>query len=223
MTHLSSSEGRRSGGPPSDNELSRRICDALRALLDEQSFDEITVAAIIGRAEVSRASFYFYFPSKQEVLHALVGKAVAGGHRAAQNWVASTTEPVAALRQGAIAGAQVWRDNAGVLTAVVDTMGTNEAIRQMWIAQMNTYTSAAIATIAADPAARKHLAGHDTNAIASALTWMGERLYYLAARGIAPFDDEAVLIDTITHAWVALIYGRVDGAVDPLPDEASHR
>jgi hypothetical protein len=53
----------------------------------------------------------------------------------------------------------------------------------------------------------------DVRATAAGLTWLGERLYYLAAAGVPPFDDPAVLIDTLTNSWTATLYGRraVDG------------
>ncbi|MBE1592379.1 hypothetical protein ACFPOI_17180 [Nonomuraea angiospora] len=44
--------------------------------------------------------------------------------------------------------------------------------------------------------------------VAASLTWLGERLYYLAASGVPPFDDEQVLIDILTSAWTAMLHGR---------------
>ena len=34
--------------------------------------------------------------------------------------------------------------------------------------------------------------------VAAALTWLGERAYYPAAIGHAPFDDEQALVDVLT-------------------------
>ena len=44
--------------------------------------------------------------------------------------------------------------------------------------------------------------------LAAALTWLGERAYYLAAIGQAPFDDEQALVDVLTEIWVSTIYNR---------------
>ena len=33
------------------------------------------------------------------------------------------------------------------------------------------------------------------------------RLYYLAACGIPPFDDENALVNTLVHIWVSTLYG----------------
>jgi hypothetical protein len=46
----------------------------------------------------------------------------------------------------------------------------------------------------------------DPQALATALTWLGERLYYLAAIGVPPFDDERRLVDVLTHIWMSSLY-----------------
>jgi hypothetical protein len=37
------------------------------------------------------------------------------------------------------------------------------------------------------------------------LTWLGERLYYLAAVGVPPFDDRERLVATLRHIWTATL------------------
>ena len=71
---------------------------------------------------------------------------------------------------------------------------------------MQTFTDATVAQINADPRARAHLAGQDLEALASALTWLGERLYYLAAAGTPPFDDQDTLVATLVHIWTSALY-----------------
>jgi hypothetical protein len=38
------------------------------------------------------------------------------------------------------------------------------------------------------------------------LTWLGERLYYLAATGTPPFDDRERLVSTLLHMWTSALY-----------------
>jgi AcrR family transcriptional regulator len=191
-------------------ELRERILDALRSLLHERTFDGLAVAEIIAAASVSRASFYFYFPSKQAALAELVRRAVGAGHEAAQPWLQDQASPLEALRAGIDAGAELWLDNAAVLRAIVESWASDPQLRELWLAQMATFTKAAIARIEADrqadPTAAR-LDGVDVPALAASLTWAGERLYYLAACGIPPFDDRAILVDTLTHLWVSALYG----------------
>src|SRR3954453_19740979 len=112
---------RRSGAAPSSTELQERILSATRELLRERRFDTLSVANILTAAEVSRASFYFYFPSKQAVLGELVREAVAQGQQAAQPWIGGKQDPIIALRAGVRDGARLWQANAGVLMAIVES------------------------------------------------------------------------------------------------------
>src|SRR5262245_52143019 len=206
---------RRSAGDPPPAELRSRLLAALEGLLADHTFDAVSVADIIRAAGVSKASFYFYFASKQAVLAELVRQAVRRGHEAAAPWVSpdatGPSDPVEGLRLGVTDGARLWQENAGVLRAVVESWASNDELRALWLDQMNSVPDAAVARIEADPDALRHLgsgqagsgqagSGHaggaDIRATAAGLTWLGERLYYLAAAGVAPFDDQTVLIDT---------------------------
>jgi hypothetical protein len=82
-----------------------------------------------------------------------------------------------------------------------------ERLNALWLDQMRGFTEATIARIRSDPEATARLAGHDIAFVASTLTWLGERVYYLAALGTPPFDDEEALIDTLLHIWTSTLYG----------------
>ncbi|MCY1139712.1 TetR/AcrR family transcriptional regulator [Actinoplanes sp. Pm04-4] len=185
-------------------ELRERILTALRDLLGERRFDTLSVADIIAAAGVSRASFYFYFPGKQAALAELVRRAVGQGHEAAQPWVRAQAGPAETLRAGIEAGAALWHDNAAVLRAIVENWASDPQLRELWLTQMQTFTEATVARLSADPAA--DLRDADLPALAATLTWTGERLYYLAACGIPPFDNRTVLVDTLTHLWMSTLY-----------------
>lgn len=208
---------RRSAAAPASAELRERILSATRELLRERRFDTLSVADILDAAGVSRASFYFYFPSKQAVLADLVREAVAQGQQAARPWTDREQDPVSALRSGVTDGARLWRDNAGVLMAIVESWGSDEELRELWLEQMNLFTEAATARIESDPVAGPRLGSTRARAAAASLTWMGERLYYLAAASVPPFDDEEVLIETLTTAWTSILYG------DAVPDHRDPR
>jgi len=191
-----------------DEDLREAILRATTALLGERTFAELSVAEILAAAGVSRGSFYFYFDSKHDVLAELVRRAVAEGMRGAEPWLARPPDKAAALRQGTRAGARQWRASASILRAIVENWQSEPRLRALWLEQMQSFTDATVAQIATDADAMAHLAGQDVTAVASGLTWLGERLYYLAACGIAPFDDENTLVDTLVHIWVSTLYGQ---------------
>ena len=201
--------GRRSGGGGDTTDLREAILAATAGLLADRQFGELAVSDIITAAGVSRGSFYFYFDSKHDVLAELVRRAVARGHEAAAPWLAGpggAADPAAALRTGITAGAELWRQSAPVLRAIVENWRTDPRLEALWTEQMQTFTDATVAQINADPRALSRLAGQDIPALASALTWLGERLYYLAATGTPPFDDQDTLVSTLLHIWTTALY-----------------
>jgi AcrR family transcriptional regulator len=192
------------GGTAPD--LRETILAATARLLADHSFTDLAVSDILTAAGVSRGTFYFYFDSKQAVLGELVRRAVAQGHAAAAPWLANPADPIAALRAGTTAGAKLWQASAPVLRAIVENWRTDPRLTALWLEQMQTFTDAAIAQITADPRARQTLARQDIKAVASALTWLSERLYYLAATSTPPFDDQDTLVNTLVYIWASALY-----------------
>jgi AcrR family transcriptional regulator len=200
--------GRRSAGGDT-TDLREAILAATAGLLADHQFGELAVSDILTAAGVSRGSFYFYFDSKHDVLAELVRRAVARGHDAAAPWLAGPggpADPAAALRTGITAGAELWRQSAPVLRAIVENWRTDPRLEALWTGQMQTFTDATVAQINADPRVLRRLAGQDIPALASALTWLGERLYYLAATGTPPFDDQDTLVSTLLRIWTTALY-----------------
>jgi AcrR family transcriptional regulator len=201
-SHDAAAEG---GG---EQDLREAILAATAGLLAGRAFADLSVAEILTAAGVSRGTFYFYFASKHDVLAELVRRAVAQGLGAAEPWLARPADQTAALRQGTMAGARLWQANGPVLRAIVENWRNEPRLTELWQQQMQLFTDAAVAQISADPEAMTHLAGQNIAGVASALTWLGERVYYLAACGTPPFDDETVVIDTLVHVWASTLYGR---------------
>ena len=196
--------GRRAAGPAGD--LREAILTATAGLLADHRFSDLAVADILAAAGVSRGTFYFYFDSKHDVLAELVRRAVAEGHAAAAPWLARPADPAAALRAGITEGARLWQANAPVLRAIVESWRTDPRLTDLWLEQMQTLTDATVAQVSADSVVRQRLGDNAIPAIAAALTWLGERLYYLAATGTPPFDDQDTLIDTLLHIWITALY-----------------
>src|SRR5262249_34433407 len=144
--------------------------------------------------------------ARKAFLGELAQRAAAQAPAAAAPWLAGPADPVAALRTGTAAGAQLWQASAPVLRAIVENWRTDPRLTALWLEQMQSFTDATIAPIPAGPRAQTSLPGHDTEAVASALTWLGERLYYLAATGTPPFDNQDTLIDTLVYIWAAVLY-----------------
>jgi TetR/AcrR family transcriptional regulator, ethionamide resistance regulator len=203
--------GARKGGRPAADEqrdVERAILDATEGLLAERRLDELSVADILTAAGVSRASFYFYFESKYAVLADLVRRAVAEGHEAARPWLGHAGDPPAdEIRSGILDGARLWSARAPVLRAIVEHWRSDPGLSELWTELMAGSTRRTAARIRRDRASGL-AAGTavDADTVAATLTWLGERLYYLAAIGQPPFDDQDRLVDTLTEFWLAVVY-----------------
>ena len=184
------------------------ILDATEDLLAHQRFDELSVADILSSARVSRASFYFYFESKYAVLAELVRRAVKQALAVAQPWVEEeATSPERTLRQGTSQGLQLWMKHAPVLRAIVENWRSDERLAALWMEMMEGFTTAATHRIERDRATgRAPLTDVDASTLASTLTWMSERIYYLAAIGHPAFHNEQQVIDVLTDVWLSVIY-----------------
>ena len=188
-------------------DLREAILAATAGLLADHQFAGLAVRDILRAAGVSRGSFYFYFDSKQDVLAELVRRAVTQGHVAASPWLARPPDKIAALRAGTAAGAMLWRANAPVLRAIVENWRTEPRLTELWLEQMQSFTDAALAQISADEQVLKRLGGLDIAAVVGSLTWLSERLYYLAATGTPPYDNQDTLVSTLVHIWASTLYG----------------
>ncbi|MEU1391958.1 MULTISPECIES: helix-turn-helix domain-containing protein [unclassified Nonomuraea] len=213
--------GRRAPRPKDDDrDLREVILAATRRLLDERRFDELSVADILAAAQVARGSFYFYFASKHEVLAELVRRAIARGHEVAQPWL-THDEPDqrrASVRHGISHGARLWREEAPVLRAIVENWRTDPELTALWHDQMASFTAATTERITTERITTERITTErittggatapdvDPAALGAALTWLGERLYYLAALDVAPFNDEDTLVEVLTHIWMTSLY-----------------
>ncbi|MEU1722784.1 helix-turn-helix domain-containing protein [Nonomuraea sp. NPDC005692] len=204
--------GRRAPRPKDDDrDLREVILTATRRLLDERRFDELSVADILAAAQVARGSFYFYFASKHEVLAELVRRAIARGHEVAQPWL-THDEPDqrrASVRHGISQGARLWREEAPVLRAIVENWRTDPELTALWHDQMASFTAVTTERITTEHVTTGGATAPDVDpaALGAALTWLGERLYYLATLDVAPFNDEDTLIEVLTHIWMTSLYG----------------
>lgn len=192
-----------------DRDVREDILRAFDDLLRGRRFDELAVADVLEAAGVSRSSFYFYFAGKHDVLAELARRAVGVGHEAAVPWLESsgTDDPEPGVRSGILGGAVLWREQAHVLRAIVEHWQQDPGLGELWTGLMAGYTDSTRAKIEADRRAgltRDDLG--DPAHVAAALTWLGERLYYLAAIGQPPFDDQDALVDTLTGVWMKTLY-----------------
>jgi AcrR family transcriptional regulator len=198
--------GRREG-PRKGDLRERAILDAAEALLEEQGVDPLTVEAIARGAGISRASLYFYFGSKQEVLSALVGRTVAlvadDARQAAED---ERPDPAESVARAVRRTEGHWRTHGRVMRAAVELSPSVSEIRELWSGTVAAYATAMAAVLVRGGVADGRGAT-GAAALSRTLCWMQERTFYLASG--EPDAPRALrrATATSTEIWLRVLAG----------------
>ncbi|EHI13600.1 TetR/AcrR family transcriptional regulator [Mycolicibacterium thermoresistibile] len=109
------------------------IVAAVRELLEERSFADLSVSTISERAGVARSGFYFYFDSKYAVLAVILGEAMEELDKLTQNFAPRGAEetPAEFARRMVGSAAAVYASNDPVMRACSAAQNTDAQIREM--------------------------------------------------------------------------------------------
>ncbi len=166
-------------------------------------------------AGLSRPTFYFYFSSKDAVLVALFAQAI---HEMDIAFDEHNQSPPAADRYEMVrSGIKVFFDtfarHRGVTRAVHEVRVSHPELRELQATFMQKWidsTTAIIETVRSDGLAAATLPARD---VATALYLMNERALFASFTDEQPSIARERLLDTLSHIWVASIYGSVSGSV----------
>ena len=169
------------------------ILDTAEVLLEREHIEPMTVETIAKGAGISRASLYFYFGSKQDVLTALVARTVAVlGEDARTASVATDSPPAETARAAVLLTAKMWREHGPVMRAAVELSPTVPEIARLWNGTVDRYAEAMTTVLR-----RAGLRGDEPAALARALCWMTERVLYHASRT----GDLDAAAETCAEIW----------------------
>jgi AcrR family transcriptional regulator len=191
----------------SETELA--IFDATERLLSEVPLHELSVAQIISAAEISRATFYFYFSSKFAVVSGLLARVMDEIFEVVQPFVQRTDEiaPEEALRQSLAGATQLWKTHRPALRAIHEHWNTTPELRTLWLAVVQRFTDAVAAEIDRERQSGLAPGGASSRQVAAALLWGTERCLYVAGLGVDPdLPDEADTLEPLLALWVGGLY-----------------
>jgi AcrR family transcriptional regulator len=186
------------------------VLDSMQRLLASKRLEQLTVADVLGEAGISRASFYFYFESKQAVAAALLESVMGRLFEAARHWFDYEGDaPQEALRTALRGVEDAWREHAPVVNAAVEGWRSTLEVGDLWGPLITGFTDAAADRIERDRATGLAPPGPDARALAAALVWMDERCYYLATAGgtEASLEPEGAVSDMLAEIWLRAVYG----------------
>jgi AcrR family transcriptional regulator len=186
------------------------IVAAVRELLQEKPFAELSVSTISERAGVARSGFYFYFDSKYAVLAQILGEVAKELEELTGDFAPRGAGESPAEFAGRMVGsaAAVYAHNDPVMSACNSARSTDAEIREI----LDRYNEAVIDQIV--PIVNAEIAGGTADPItadvrglvrmlsaATALTLSGESLFLGPQRNL----DRAVQV--LENLWLHALWG----------------
>jgi TetR/AcrR family transcriptional regulator, ethionamide resistance regulator len=185
-----------------------QIFVATESLLERVSLRDLSVAQIIEQAEISRATFYFYFGSKYGVVVGLLANIMDDVYEMARPFIerADDVEPVAALRRSLEAAAHIWRKHRLALRAVSEHWHAVPELRTLWLAVVKRFVDGVAAEIDRQRAVGLAPPGVDSRQLATVLLWACERSFYVAGLDIGDLRSEEQAVEGLFAVWHGAIY-----------------
>ena len=187
------------------------IVAAVRELLQEKPFAELSVSTISDRAGVARSGFYFYFDSKYAVLAHILGEVAEELEELTHDFAprGADESPADFARRMVGSAAAVYAHNDPVMSACNIARGTDAEIREILeryndavIDQIVPIVEAEIARGTAEPIVSDVRGLVRTLSGATALTLSGESLFTGPDRDL----DRAVRV--LEKLWLHSLWGR---------------
>ena len=191
------------------------IVQAVRELLEEKPFSELSVSMISDRAGVARSGFYFYFDSKYAVLAHLIGEANQELEELTHSFAPRGPEetPTAFAERMVRSAAAVYAHNDPVMSACNAARHTDAEIREILdgyneavVAQIVPIVEAEIRNGTADPITDDIYGLVRTLAATTAFTLSGESAF------LGPGHDVDAAVRILEKLWLRALWGgRIGG------------
>jgi AcrR family transcriptional regulator len=189
--------------------VEQEVFDATESLLTGTSLDDLTVAQILEKADISRTTFYRYFSSKHQVVSALLASLQLEMVDMMQPWYSREEQsPREALEASMTAVAKIWERHRPVLRACSENWHTDPEIGERWVQMMDRFTAGVSRRIEHERRLGDAPEGVSSHRIALALTWGSERQLYLAGFGLYGPQLEKDAVETLVAIWLGSIYHR---------------
>lgn len=178
--------------------------------MEGRALTDISVDDLAKGAGISRPTFYFYFPSKDAVLLALVEQVIDEADRNADEAMGGMDASVdpAGVWKAINALFRTFGSHRAVTLAGSAARPTNAEVRARWSRFMQKWIDHTRESIEAERA--RGAAPHTIPALdlATSLNLMNERTMLAAFADDQPAVASEHLVDTLAHIWVTSIYGR---------------
>lgn len=186
----------------------RALLAATERLLQEGTLDDLSVARILKEAGASRATFYFYFASKDDAFIALLEDVMADMVPRFEEMMADVERRRSpGLREDVAAWLTVDPPHRAVIRNAVEEWPRRPELRDAYLERQARLAAAVARAIDEDRAAGVALESIPSAQLAAGWIWTMERAWYQATGGTEPLEDVSAIVDALAAALVAAIYG----------------
>lgn len=189
------------------------ILQAVRELLQEKPFAELSVSTISDRAGVARSGFYFYFDSKYSVLAQILAEATHELEELTHYFAPRGRDesPAAFAKRMVGSAAAVYAHNDPIVSACNLARNTDAEIREILDAQMSTVIDQIVGVVHDEmTAGTAHPISDDlpalvrTLGVTTALMLSGDASY------LGPDGDVQRGIRVLEALWLNALWGGAD-------------
>jgi TetR/AcrR family transcriptional regulator, ethionamide resistance regulator len=198
--------GRRATRPSGDDRELAILATAER-LLGERSLSEISTDDLARGAGISRPTFYFYFPSKDAVLLALLDRVVQEADTAVARVPDDLASDPPRYWRGCIAAFhETFHAHRAVAVACAEMRVTNAEVRALWARVLESWTQPVVAAVESERDRGAAPPGLPARDLAVVLNSMNERVLYATFAQDGPTVAEQDVVDVLLTVWLNAIY-----------------
>ena len=183
---------------------------AVRGLLEEQPFDQLSVSTISDRAGIARSGFYFYFESKYAVLAQILGEATRELEELTHDFAPRGRDesPADFARRMVGSAAAVYAHNDPVMSACNAARNTDTEIRKILDAQIDAVIAQIIAVVDDEIAAGTvHPISDDIPALVRTLGATTVLMLSGDATFVGPDGDVQRGVQILERLWLNALWG----------------
>ena len=201
---------------PNDTRQSRgdrqreAIITAVRELLEERSFAELSVSTISERAGVARSGFYFYFESKYAVLAVIVADAMEELDKLTHDFAPREPDESPSEFAERMVGyaAAVFASNDPIMAACSLARSTDAQIREIMDDFQDTVVDKIVALVSQDTGARP--VSPDIRALVRTLTAVTSMTLSHDSAFVGRDQDPSHAVEIVQRLWQYGLWGRDD-------------
>lgn len=186
------------------------IVGAVRQLLEERPFSELSVSTISERAGVARSGFYFYFDSKYAVLAVIVADAMAELDKLTHDFAPREADesPATFARRMVGYAAAVFASNDPIMRATTLARNTDAQIREIMNDFEDTVIDKIVGLVTQDGGARPIT--EDLPALVRTLTSTTALTLSHDSGFVGRGDDPARAVEVVERLWLYGLWGGSD-------------